>query len=72
VRLELNRLRAWTAARLALAAAGVAVAALGGPAGAVFALLAGSELVGRWLFYVTVVPLNMPGTFWRGSAGTDR
>jgi hypothetical protein len=37
-----------------------------------FALAASSELAGRWLFYVAVVPLNMPGAFWRGAAGTDR
>jgi DMSO reductase anchor subunit len=27
------------------------------------------ELVGRWLFYVSVVPLNMPGGFFRGRTG---
>ena len=29
-------------------------------------LLGASELIGRWLFFVTVVPTNMPGAFWRG------
>ena len=37
---------------------------------AAFVLLAVGELIGRWLFYVTVVPLNMPGSFWRGTAGS--
>ena len=37
-----------------------------------FALLAVSELLGRWLFYVTVVPMNMPGAFWRSVAGSHR
>jgi DMSO reductase anchor subunit/NAD-dependent dihydropyrimidine dehydrogenase PreA subunit len=72
VRLEWRRFRWWTMARLGLAAVGMAIAFLGGPAGALFAVLAVSELIGRWLFYVTVVPMNMPGTFWRGAAGTDR
>jgi formate dehydrogenase iron-sulfur subunit len=31
-----------------------------------------AELIGRWLFFVTVVPLNMPGAFWRGAAGSHR
>jgi formate dehydrogenase iron-sulfur subunit len=30
-------------------------------------VLAGAELVGRYLFYVTVVPLDMPGSFARAS-----
>ena len=30
------------------------------------------ELIGRWLFYTAVVPLNMPGAFWRGAAGSHR
>ena len=34
----------------------------------VLPLLAAAELIGRWLFYVTVVPLNVPGSFWRGTA----
>ncbi len=27
--------------------------------------IAGAELLGRYLFYVTVVPLDMPGSFSR-------
>jgi DMSO reductase anchor subunit len=34
---------------------------------AAFLVLAG-EVVGRWLFYVTVVPANMPGSFWRNTS----
>ena len=41
-----------------LAATGATVAA--------FAPLALAEVVNRYLFYVTVVPLNMPGNFFRG------
>ena len=39
---------------------------------AAFALALAGELTGRWLFYVAVVPLNMPGAFWRGAAGSHR
>ena len=72
VRLELRWFRGWTLARVGAALAGVAAVATAWPVAAVFGLLAASELVGRWLFYVTVVPLNMPGAFWRGAAGSHR
>lgn len=70
VRLELHWFLPWTIARFLLAVVGVAllpVAPL-----AAFALLATGESIGRWLFFVTVVPLNMPGAFWRGTAGSHR
>jgi formate dehydrogenase iron-sulfur subunit len=67
LRLELVRLRWWTVLRWALALGGVA-AAVGGAAIAAFVLFVVAELVGRWLFFVAVVPLNMPGSFWRGTA----
>jgi Fe-S-cluster-containing dehydrogenase component/DMSO reductase anchor subunit len=67
LRLELGWGARWTGLRLATAALGVAALAAGLPVLAGFALLAMSELVGRWLFYVTVVPLDMPGAFWRPS-----
>jgi formate dehydrogenase iron-sulfur subunit len=35
-----------------------------------FVLVASGELVGRYLFFVTVVPLNIPGSFFRGRAGS--
>ena len=73
VRLELRplppwrRLAAWRSPRPA------SVPPLAGaPAGGPLGLVVASELVGRWLFYVTVVPLNMPGAFWRGTAGGHR
>lgn len=69
--LYLHRLRGWTLTRLALTAAGVAVLAQGSVALAAVALVAG-EILGRWLFYVTVVPANMPGSFWRHAAGSHR
>jgi DMSO reductase anchor subunit len=76
VRLELRWFRPWTTARLALVVVAGTVALGAGsstPAGvAVVVLLAVSEGVGRWLFFVTVVPLNMPGSFWRGTAGSAR
>ena len=70
LRLELTWFSGWTLVRFTamFAALGVLVVS---PVAA-FALAAISELVGRWLFYVTVVPLNMPGAFWRGAAGTHR
>ncbi len=46
---------------------GVAAAA-GGPLPLALGLVAGGELVGRYLFFVTVVPLDMPGSFHRGMA----
>jgi formate dehydrogenase iron-sulfur subunit len=52
-----------TAGRWALVAAGAAVG-FGWPA-AGLALVALGELAGRYLFYVTVVPLNMPGPHYR-------
>jgi formate dehydrogenase iron-sulfur subunit len=72
VRLELRWFGPWTAARLALTAAAIAAALAGAPAVAVWPALAAAELIGRWLFFVTVVPLNMPGSFWRGAAGGHR
>jgi formate dehydrogenase iron-sulfur subunit len=69
VRLELGWFRPWTILRVSAGTVGVVVAVGGGAPALVFALLAVSELVGRWLFYVTVVPLNMPGSFWRDTAG---
>ena len=72
VQLETRWFRGPTALRL-VSALGAVIAALGGaPPVVVFCLVALSELVGRWLFYVSVVPLNMPGAFWRGTAGTHR
>jgi formate dehydrogenase iron-sulfur subunit len=71
VRLELFWFRPWTLLRWTVSAAGIVLALMGRPLLA-FGLLAVGELIGRWLFYVTVVPLNMPGTFWRGAAGSAR
>ena len=57
-----------TATRLAATAVGVAVGLAGGTGGArLGSLLASARSWGRWLFFVTVVPLNMPGSFWRGT-----
>jgi DMSO reductase iron-sulfur subunit len=54
-----------TSARVgaAVVASALALTGLIGPAIVVAAL---GELAGRYLFYVTVVPLNMPGTFFKG------
>jgi formate dehydrogenase iron-sulfur subunit len=46
--------------------------ALGGPPAVALAAAALAELIGRWLFYVSVVPLNMPGGFFRGRTGAHR
>lgn len=48
------------------------VLALGGPPALALAVAAVAELLGRWLFYVNVVPLNMPGGFFRGRTGAHR
>lgn len=72
VRLALVRFRPWSALRFAAGLLAVTVAVAGGPRVVVFVAAVVSELVGRWLFYVTVVPLNMPGAFWRGAAGSHR
>ncbi|HLM28489.1 MAG TPA: DmsC/YnfH family molybdoenzyme membrane anchor subunit [Acidimicrobiales bacterium] len=72
VRLELGRFGPWSAARVALTAAGAAAALAGAPALVAFGLLGTAELIGRWLFYVTVVPLDMPRSFWRHPAGAPR
>ena len=71
LQLELVRFRGRTLLRWALTIAGVA-AATGGVAMAAVVLLTVAELVGRWLFFVAVVPLNMPGSFWRGTAAGHR
>ncbi|MHB1137437.1 MAG: hypothetical protein ACYC2O_00685 [Microthrixaceae bacterium] len=72
VRLDLQRLRIATVVRFAAGAAAIGVLASGGSLvlGLVAAIVC--ELLGRWLFFVTVVPLNMPGSFWRGAAGSHR
>jgi hypothetical protein len=69
--LYLHRLRGWTITRFVLVAAALVALAQGGVALAAVALVAG-EILGRWLFYVTVVPANMPGSFWRHAAGSHR
>lgn len=71
VSLYCHRLRGWTLLRVGLGVAGLAAIALGAVALAAGVVLA-AEVVGRWLFYVTVVPANMPGSFWRHTAGSHR
>lgn len=70
VRLELRWFRPWTVIRCLAALLGAALA-VAQPVAA-FALIAAAETIGRWLFFVSVVPLNMPGAFWRGAAGSHR
>jgi DMSO reductase anchor subunit/ferredoxin len=70
--LELARLRRFTVARLALAALAVVAGLAGAPVAAVLAATLASEVVGRWLFYVTVVPTDVPGSFWRGTPAVAR
>ena len=72
VQLTLHRFRWPTTARVALAAGGATAALLGAPVALAAAAVAGGEVVGRWLFYVTVVPSNMPGSFWRGAGHASR
>jgi DMSO reductase anchor subunit len=67
VRLALRCFRRLSALGAGLAVGGV-LAAAAGPLPLAVALVAGSELIGRYLFYVTVVPLDMPGSFYRSMA----
>jgi hypothetical protein len=48
-------------------AVGGIVSAISGPLFLAFGLVAACELIGRYLFYVTVVPLDMPGSFLRST-----
>jgi len=65
VRLTFGWFRPLFLLRIAAAAAGIWLAATGATFAA-FGPLALAEVVNRYLFYVTVVPLNMPGNFFRG------
>jgi hypothetical protein len=51
-----------------LVVCGLAGAAAAGRLGAALVVLAAGELAGRYLFYVTVVRLDMPGSFSRSTA----
>ena len=67
VSLMLRWFRLAFAARLAFTMAAVVAVTIGQPLAALPLALAG-EFLGRWLFYVTVVPLSMPGSFKVASA----
>jgi formate dehydrogenase iron-sulfur subunit len=58
--LTTTHVRPWAIARII-----TALVAIAAPLPFALVALAVSELVGRWLFYVTVVPLDMPGAFFR-------
>ncbi|MGH9010999.1 MAG: DmsC/YnfH family molybdoenzyme membrane anchor subunit, partial [Acidimicrobiia bacterium] len=64
VRLALRRFCRLSILGVTLSIGGIAATALG-PLVPAVALVAGGELIGRYLFYVTVVPLDMPGSFYR-------
>ena len=66
VRLALRRFRNLSAFGAALSVAGI-IAALAGPLLVAVALVFAGELISRYLFYVTVVPLDMPGSFHRST-----
>ena len=69
--LEFGRFRGATGLRWLIAIAGcVAIASGAPPAG--LALLAAGEAIGRWLLFVSAVPTNMPGSFWRGTSDHHR
>ena len=71
LRLELDIAGGWTGLRLITAFVGCLALLAGAPVAGV-ALLAGSEAIGRWLFFVCAAPLNMPGAFFRGSSPDNR
>jgi DMSO reductase anchor subunit len=66
VRLTLDRFRGLAVAVVLGWLAGAVLAVAGLPLAALVPVV-GAELVGRYLFYVTVVPLDMPGSFARSS-----
>jgi formate dehydrogenase iron-sulfur subunit len=68
VRLTLGWFGPLFALRVLLALAGIGLALAGAHPAAAFLPLVLSEVANRYLFYVTVVPLNVPGTFFRGSS----
>jgi hypothetical protein len=59
-----GHLRPWFVLRMFAGAVAV-VLALVAPMWSALVVSAVAEVVGRWLFYVSVVPLNMPGGFFR-------
>ena len=67
VRLALRRFRGLSLLGAALSLGGIA-AALSGPLLLAVIVVFGAELIARYLFYVTVVPLDMPGSFYRSLA----
>jgi formate dehydrogenase iron-sulfur subunit len=69
--LTAGHLRGWFVLRSVAGAAAIALT-VGGPLWLAIVAAAVAELVGRWLFYVSVVPLNMPGAFFRGRTGAHR
>jgi DMSO reductase anchor subunit len=62
-------LRPWFAVRVVSGAIAVVLTIVGPVWTAIVAAVV-AEVVGRWLFYVSVVPLNMPGGFFRGRKGS--
>ena len=66
VRLTLRWFGPLFALRVAAALVGIILAASGSGVVAAAVPLAVAEMANRYLFYVTVVPLNMPGNFFRG------
>jgi formate dehydrogenase iron-sulfur subunit len=71
VALEFGRFRLHTVLRWLGVVAGCVTIALDA-AMIGFALLAAGEAVGRWIFFVSAVPSNMPGSFWRGTSEHQR
>ncbi len=67
VRLTTRRFRKLTALAVVLSLGGIA-AGVAGPLLLAVVLVSGGEVIGRYLFYVTVVPLDMPGSFYRSMA----
>ena len=67
VRLTTRRFRKLTALAVVLSLGGIAAGVVG-PLLPAVVLVFGAELIGRYLFYVTVVPLDMPGSFYRSMA----
>jgi hypothetical protein len=65
--LLVHTLRNWTVLRVVTSLVAIIVAAFS-EAGWPVALAIGAsgELIGRYLFYVSVVPMNMPGSFSSG------
>lgn len=65
-RLTTGVLRPWFVLRLTAAVAALVIALATDAHAGVLGAIVVSEVIGRWLFYVSAVPRSIPGAFFRG------